>query len=173
MIKVHRIKEIAGFHGVYGHVCPICGSILSSSSEPDMLPEFSECTCSYPINKKTSAPTQQEDYTISRCFGKQNCFAVSRNKHPRFSAIYDGENLRWPDYIDDCSDSKRQKAERDTLQYIHQHVSDKPAIYFLQHIGADRKPHTLFSGTKDECAHYCDERKLDINKMSLINEYDI
>lgn len=31
--------------GLYAHVCPLCGNILASSSEEDLMPEFSICDC--------------------------------------------------------------------------------------------------------------------------------
>ena len=42
-MKITKITRLN--RGLYAHVCPLCGNILASCSEPDMMPEFSICDC--------------------------------------------------------------------------------------------------------------------------------
>ena len=42
-MKVTEIKKIAP--NMFGHVCPKCGAILSSGTDPELLPEFMICPC--------------------------------------------------------------------------------------------------------------------------------
>lgn len=42
MEKVYKKQRLDYF---WAQVCPICGEILSSASEKDLLPEFSYCNC--------------------------------------------------------------------------------------------------------------------------------
>lgn len=47
-----KIKDITMIHkGLYAHICPLCGNILASSSEEEMMPEFSICECDKNGNK--------------------------------------------------------------------------------------------------------------------------
>ena len=41
-----KINKVTMIHkGLYAHICPLCGNILASSSEEEMMPEFSICEC--------------------------------------------------------------------------------------------------------------------------------
>ena len=71
-MKIKKITKID--RGLYGHVCPLCGSILASSSDPDFIPEYSICPC----DRKTGAPPAFE------LFEDQGYVMIRRNKFPRF-----------------------------------------------------------------------------------------
>ena len=45
-MKVTQIRMIS--RGIYAHICPYCGKILSSACSPDMLPKYSKCDCLKP-----------------------------------------------------------------------------------------------------------------------------
>ena len=49
-MKITKTTEI--MPRVYAHVCPLCGGIYASSSEVDMMPEFSICACDKNGNKE-------------------------------------------------------------------------------------------------------------------------
>lgn len=42
-MKITTITELSG--RMYAHVCPICGKIIASATEKDMMPEYSICSC--------------------------------------------------------------------------------------------------------------------------------
>lgn len=42
-MKVTKITKLQP--GIYAFVCPVCGEILASASEPDFMPKFSTCDC--------------------------------------------------------------------------------------------------------------------------------
>lgn len=83
---------------LYGLRCPLCGDILASSSEADMLPEFAVCDCDRNGNK-------QQTYELFVGDGGRQM--IRRNKFPRFVAevtfgqLSDLENVVW---LDECTD---------------------------------------------------------------------
>lgn len=90
-MKIKKITKIG--RGLYGHVCPLCGAILASSSDPDFMPEFSICSCDRTNDKKTAYELYTKDgYTMIR-----------RNKPPRFigkvtfGKFSDIEDIQWMD----------------------------------------------------------------------------
>lgn len=66
---VHKIGE-----SIYAHVCPLCGSILASASEEELLPSFSICPCDRNGNKNDVYELYEEDGVMM----------IRRNKSPRF-----------------------------------------------------------------------------------------
>ena len=107
-MKIKKITKID--RGLYGHVCPLCGSILASSSDPDFMPEYSICPCDpdfmpeysiCPCDRKTGAPPAFE------LFEDQGYVMISRNKFPRFvgrvvmGAYSDIQVIQW---LDSCTD---------------------------------------------------------------------
>lgn len=94
-MKIKKITKID--RGLYGHVCPLCGSILASSSDPDYMPEYSICPC----DRKTGAPPAFE------IFEDQGYVMIRRNKFPRFvgrvvmETYSDIQAIQW---LDACTD---------------------------------------------------------------------
>lgn len=94
-MKITKITKID--RGLYGHVCPLCGSILASSSDPDFMPEYSICPC----DRKTGAPPAFES------FEDQGYVMIRRNKFPRFvgrvvmGTYSDIQVIQW---LDSCTD---------------------------------------------------------------------
>lgn len=71
-MRITKITEI--MPRVYAHVCPLCGGVYASSSEIDMMPEFSICGCDKNGNK-------EDVYSLYTVDGKT---MIRRNKYPRF-----------------------------------------------------------------------------------------
>lgn len=111
-----RITKITKLQpGIYAHVCPLCGSIYASASEPDYMPEFSICDCDCNGNKQPVHELFEQD-------GKQ---MIRRNKYPRFigeitfGQLSDIENIR---YIDNCTDPMElARAMQKAGEYIIKH----------------------------------------------------
>lgn len=73
-MKITRITELRG--RIYAHVCPICGEILASNTEKDMMPEFSICSCEYP----------EWEYVAFRTYGTNKPVTMVLHKTaPRFA----------------------------------------------------------------------------------------
>lgn len=90
-MKITKITIIQ--RGLYAHICPLCGNILASSSEYDMMPEFSICDCDKNNCKEPAYELSTENgYTMIR-----------RNKPPRFTGkvtfgkFSDIEDIQWMD----------------------------------------------------------------------------
>lgn len=102
-IKIHD--------GLYAHICPSCGNIMSSSSEPDLMPEFSMCPCDRNYNKILAYDLYPENGYIM----------IRRNKFPRFIGVADtGEmpgvsDIRW---MDECDETDREKAEKKAIEFL-------------------------------------------------------
>lgn len=90
-MKVTRITKLQP--GIYAYVCPLCGEILASASEPGFMPDFSICDCDRNVNKQPAYELFEQD-------GKT---MIRRNKPPRFvgevtmGELSDIENVRWFD----------------------------------------------------------------------------
>lgn len=86
-------KVTAAGRGMYAHVCPLCGRILASASEPDLMPEFSICDCDRAVEK-------QPAYQL---YGQEGYVMIRRTKPPRFTGRVtfgldsDIEDIRWQD----------------------------------------------------------------------------
>lgn len=97
--------------GLYAHICPLCGNILASSSEPDMMPEFSICDC----DKNESKTPAYE------LFDKDGFVMIRRNKPPRFTGkvtfgkFSDIEDIQW---IDAASSLDMAKALRKAGEFL-------------------------------------------------------
>ena len=102
-MKITKIMRLN--RGLYAHVCPLCCNILASSSEPDMMPEFSICDCD-----KNDA--KEPAYEL---FDKDGHVMIRRNKPPRFVGKVtmgersDIEEIVW---IDECTVSGAASAMR-------------------------------------------------------------
>lgn len=78
-------------------VCPVCGDILASACELDLMPEFSICRCDCNGNKRPPF----------ELFDRDGKTMIRRNKIPRFigevtlGQSSDIENI---ELIDECSD---------------------------------------------------------------------
>lgn len=70
--------KVKGVHKIgvseYAHVCPLCGSILASASEEELLPSYSICPCDRNGNKKEVYELYEEDGVTM----------IRRNTPPRF-----------------------------------------------------------------------------------------
>lgn len=91
-MKITRMTKLD--EGLYAHVCPSCGAIHASASEPELMPEFSICDCDREADKSPAYELYTEDgYTMIR-----------RNKPPRFTGKVtfglnsDIEDIRWADH---------------------------------------------------------------------------
>lgn len=102
-MKVTRITRLDGY--LFAHVCPICGNILASSSEIDMMPEFSICDCD-----KDNPP-----YDI---FVKNGVRIVRSNIRPRFIGVVRSDGIESVEWTDQCGALEAAKAIRKALDYI-------------------------------------------------------
>lgn len=108
-MHVTKVTKIQA--GIYAHVCPVCGEILSSASEPGFLPDFSICDCDLNGNK-------QPAHEIFELNGKT---MIRRNKPPRFvgevtfGGLSDIENIEW---IDECSVSEMASVMRKAGEFL-------------------------------------------------------
>lgn len=109
-MKINKITKLQP--GIYAFVCPLCGSVLASASEPDLMPEFSICNCDINGNEKQAFELFEVD-------GKT---MIRRNKYPRFIAevtfcqLSDLENI---EMIDECLDvSKLAKVMRKAGEFL-------------------------------------------------------
>ena len=107
-----KITKITRLHrGLYAHVCPLCGNILASSSEPDMMPEFSICGCD---RKDEKEPTYE-------LFDKDGFVIIHRNKPPRFvckvtmGKLSDIEEIEW---MDNCIATEAARALRKAGEFL-------------------------------------------------------
>lgn len=71
-MKVTRYTKI--YPAVWRHVCPLCGKILSSASDPEYLPEFSICDCDKNGNSQP----------VYELYDQDGSTMIRRNKPPRF-----------------------------------------------------------------------------------------
>lgn len=107
-----KITKITMIHrGLYAHICPLCGNILASSSEPDMMPEYSICPCD---RKEEKAPAYE-------LFEKNGYTMIRRNKPPRFvgkvtmSKLSDIEEIKW---LDNCTAIEAARALRKAGEFL-------------------------------------------------------
>lgn len=97
--------------GLYAHVCPLCGNILASSSEPDMMPEFSICDCD-------KNELKSQSYEL---FDKDGFVMIRRNKPPRFvgkvtmGKLSDIEEIEW---MDNCTAIESARALRKAGEFL-------------------------------------------------------
>ena len=108
-MKITKITRLN--RGLYAHICPLCGNILASSSEPDMMPEFSICDCD-----KNDA--KEPAYEL---FDKDGYVMIRRNKPPRFvgkvamGKLSDIEEIEW---LDDCTAIEAARALRKAGEFL-------------------------------------------------------
>lgn len=107
-----KITKITIIHrGLYAHICPLCGAIHASASDPDLMPEFSICNCDKNEDKKTA-------YEL---FDKDGYVMIRRNKRPRFvgkvtfGKLSDIEEIEW---LDDCTAVEAARALRKAGEFI-------------------------------------------------------
>lgn len=89
-----KITKITIIHrGLYAHICPLCGAIHASASDPGLMPEFSICNC----DRRNSKEPAYELYTDN------GYTMIRRNKPPRFTGkvtfgkLSDIEDIHWMD----------------------------------------------------------------------------
>ena len=98
--------------GLYAHICPLCGSILASSSEEDMMPEFSICECD---NNSSKLP-------VYETYNERGFVMIRRNTYPRFIGKVtmgiqsDIEDIRWIDRVNNVMDAA--KAMNKAAEYL-------------------------------------------------------
>ena len=71
-MKITKISYIG--NRLYAHICPLCGAILASVTEKEMMPEFSICECDRNGNK----------LPVYEIFEGEGGPMIRRNKWPRF-----------------------------------------------------------------------------------------
>lgn len=97
-MKITKITKIS--QGLYAHVCPLCGAILASASEPDIMPEFSVCDCD----------EEEEKDSVYDVFTVNGRTMIRRNAFPRFTGEVtmginsDTEHIVWHDKCSDVID---------------------------------------------------------------------
>lgn len=109
-MKITKITKLQP--GIYAYVCPLCGEIYASASEPEYLPEYSICSCDLNENK-------QPIYELFERNGKK---MIRRNKFPRFigeitfGQLSDIENI---EMLDECTNpSEFAKAMRSAGEFL-------------------------------------------------------
>lgn len=108
-MKITKIIRLQ--RGLYAHVCPLCGYILASASDPDMMPEFSICGCDRKDEKDPVYELYTEnDYTMIR-----------RNKPPRFTGkvtFGKDSDIEDVEFIDPASVTEMAKALRKAGEFL-------------------------------------------------------
>lgn len=108
-MKITKIIRLQ--RGLYAHVCPLCGYILASASDPDMMPEFSICGC----DRKDEKDPVYELYT------ENGYTMIRRNKPPRFTGkvtmgkLSDIEEIEWKD---NCTAIEAARALRKAGEFL-------------------------------------------------------
>ena len=108
-MKITKITKVD--RGTYAHVCPLCGAILASASEKDMMPEFSICDCDRNRDKKPAYELFERDGHVM----------IRRNKPPRFVGKVtmgersDIEEIEW---IDECTVSGAASAMQKAGEFL-------------------------------------------------------
>lgn len=88
------VKIIKLRNGIYAHVCPLCGIVLASGSEPSMIPEFSICDCD----------RVEEKEPVYVLYEEGGYLMIRRTKSPRFTGKVtfglesDIEDIKFIDY---------------------------------------------------------------------------
>lgn len=107
-----KITKIIRLHrGLYAHVCPLCGDILASASDPDMMPEFSICGC----DRKDGKDPVYELYT------ENGYTMIRRNKPPRFTGkvtFGKDSDIEDVEFIDPASVTEMAKALRKAGEFL-------------------------------------------------------
>lgn len=67
-------KPIKTGPAMWAHICPLCGAVLASASEPEYLPDYSICPCDRNGNK----------LPVYEIFEGEGGSMIRRNKWPRF-----------------------------------------------------------------------------------------
>ena len=89
-----KINKVTMIHkGLYAHICPLCGIILASSSEEEMMPEFSICECDKNGNK----------LPVYETYDAVDSIMIRRNTYPRS----DIEDVKWIDKVNNVMDAAR------------------------------------------------------------------
>ena len=108
-MKITKITEL--HRGLYAHICPLCGTVHASASDPDLMPEFSICDC----DRDTAKVPAYELYT------ENGYTMIRRNKPPRFTGKVtfgldsDIEDIQW---MDDVSALDMSKALRKAGEFL-------------------------------------------------------
>lgn len=111
MMKTEEKKKLGAFWVIQ---CPLCGKILHSASEKELLPESGICACDQKENKLSV-------YDIYKENGR---FMIRRNKYPRFSGeitfnadgASDIENVVFTD--ENCQLKEMASAMRKAGEYL-------------------------------------------------------
>lgn len=108
-MKITKIIRLQ--RGLYAHVCPLCGYILASASDPDMMPEFSICGC----DRKDEKDPAYELYT------ENGYTMIRRNKPPRFTGkvtFGKDSDIEDVEFIDPASVTEMAKALRKAGEFL-------------------------------------------------------
>lgn len=108
-MKITKIIRLQ--RGLYAHVCPLCGYILASASDPDMMPEFSICGC----DRKDEKDPVYELYT------ENGYTMIRRNKPPRFTGkvtFGKDSDIEDVEFIDPASVTEMAKALRKAGEFL-------------------------------------------------------
>ena len=99
-----KINKVTMIHkGLYAHICPLCGNILASSSDEEMMPEFSICECDKNGNK----------LPVYETYDAVDSIMIRRNTYPRFVGKVtmgmqsDIEDVKWIDKVNNVMDAAR------------------------------------------------------------------
>lgn len=96
-MKITEITRVSP--GLYAHVCPKCGAICASASDPEYMPEFSVCGCD----------RSDEKESVYELLTENGRTMIRRNTYPRFTGevtmgtCSDIEHVRWEDKCGDAA----------------------------------------------------------------------
>lgn len=102
-MEVRKVTYIG--NGIYAHVCPLCGGILASSSEADMMPEFSICNCD----------AERPAYDI---IDRNGVRVIRRNVRPRFVGVVDSDGIESVEWADQCTALEAARAVNEAAEWL-------------------------------------------------------
>ena len=105
-MEVRKVTYLG--NGIYAHVCPLCGGILASSSEADMMPEFSICNCD----------AERAAYDI---IDRNGVRVIRRNIAPRFVGVVNDGGIDSVEWVDQCSALEAARAVNEAAEWLLGH----------------------------------------------------
>lgn len=105
-MEVRKVTYLG--NGIYAHVCPLCGNVLASSSEADMMPEFSICGCD----------AERPAYDI---IDRNGVRVIRRNVRPRFAGVVNDGGIDSVEWVDQCTALEAARVVNEAAEWLMGH----------------------------------------------------